>query len=223
MKKAIVLLSGGLDSATILYYAKTQGFDPYCLVFDYGQRHNKEIEQAKKIAKNAKCSFEVMKISLPWQGSALLNKKMPLPNRKLFKANDIPSTYVPARNIIFLSFAVSFSEAIGASAVFIGANAIDYSGYPDCRPDFFKAYEKVLAKGLKSGIQKKPIKIITPLIDKTKAQIIAMGLELKVPYHLTWSCYRGGARPCGKCESCSLRQKGFDTLGIVDPLLLNLN
>ncbi|OGX35312.1 MAG: hypothetical protein A3C36_00745 [Omnitrophica WOR_2 bacterium RIFCSPHIGHO2_02_FULL_52_10] len=125
---------------------------------------------------------------------------------------------MPARNIIFLSFAASFAEAIGARAVFIGANAIDYSGYPDCRPGFFKAYQTVLRRGLKSGVERKAIKIYTPLIRKTKAQIIQMGLKLNVPYRLTWSCYRGGARPCGTCDSCRLRQKGFEALHMKDPL-----
>ncbi len=141
---------------------------------------------------------------------------MRLPQREEINAQEIPSTYVPARNIIFLSFAVSFAEAIGAKAVFIGANAIDYSGYPDCRPEFFEAYQEVLAKGLKVGVEGKAIKIYTPLIHKTKAQIIKMGLKLKVPYHLTWSCYQGGKKPCGKCDSCLLRQKGFDVVGVED-------
>ena len=219
MNKAVVLLSGGLDSTTLLYEARAKGFAAHCLIFEYGQRHHKEIKQAQKIARYTKCPFYVMKISLPWQGSSLLNKKMALPHRKVFKSNEIPSTYVPARNIIFLSFAVSYAEAIGAKAVFIGANAIDYSGYPDCRPQFFKAYQKMIEKGLKTGIERKTIKIFMPLIHKTKAQIIKLGRKLKVPYHLTWSCYQGGRKPCGKCESCFLRQKGFDKLNLKDPSL----
>lgn len=217
MKKAIVLLSGGLDSATILYVAKKKGFTPYCLIFEYGQRHRKEINRAKRIAVYATCRYRIMKIALPWQGSSLLNKRMRLPQNGKVNKNKIPSTYVPARNIIFLSFAVSFAEAIGAKAVFIGANAIDYSGYPDCRPEFFAAYQKMLGKGLKTGVEGKTIKIITPLVHKSKAQIIKMGIQLKVPYHLTWSCYQGGRKPCGKCESCLLRQKGFLALNLVDP------
>ena len=219
MKKAVVLLSGGLDSATILYYAKKKGFTPYCLIFEYGQRHRKEITRAKRIALHARCRFQLMKIALPWRGSSLLDAKMRLPRRRRVNTKKIPSTYVPARNIIFLSFAVSFAEAIGAKAVFIGANAIDYSGYPDCRPKFFKAYQRMLEKGLKTGVEGKAIRVYTPLVHKTKAQIIKMGLKLKVPYHLTWSCYQGGRRPCGRCDSCLLREKGFDAVGMKDPIM----
>ena len=217
MKKAIVLLSGGLDSTTILYHAKAKGFTPYCLIFEYGQRHRKEINRAKKIAKEARCRYQLMKIALPWQGSSLVDKTICLPKRGDLDTKKIPSTYVPARNIIFLSFAASYAEAVGAKAVFIGANAIDYSGYPDCRPEFFKAYQRVLGQGLKTGVEGKHIQIYTPLIHKTKAQIIKMGLDLKAPYHLTWSCYEGGVRPCGRCDSCRLRQKGFKELNIKDP------
>jgi 7-cyano-7-deazaguanine synthase len=219
MNKAIVLLSGGLDSTTILYHAKKQGFKPYCLIFQYGQRHRKEIIRAKKIAQEAKCPYQVMNIALPWQGSSLLDKHMRLPKSGKVDSKEIPSTYVPARNIIFLSFAASFAEAIGAKAIFIGANAIDYSGYPDCRPDFFEAYRKMLAKGLKTSVEGEPIKIYTPLIHKTKAQIIKMGMKLNVPYHLTWSCYQGDRRPCGKCDSCVLRQKGFEESMVSDPTM----
>lgn len=217
MKKAVVLLSGGLDSATILYYAKSKGFTPYCLAFEYGQRHRKETVRAKKIAAHAHCHYQLMKIALPWQGSSLLDKSKRLPRRSEINTKKIPSTYVPVRNIIFLSFAASFAEVIGARAVFIGANAIDYSGYPDCRPEFFKAYQKMLVKGSKTGVEGKAIRVYTPLVHKTKAQIIKMGLKLKVPYHLTWSCYQGGRKPCGKCDSCLLRQKGFETIKIKDP------
>lgn len=219
MKKAIVLLSGGLDSATTLYYVKSKGYAPYCLIFQYGQRHDKEIRQAVRIAKHAKVPYQILKINLPWQGSALLDKRTKLPNRKVFKRNDIPVTYVPARNIIFLSFAVSFAEAIGAQAVFIGANAIDYSGYPDCRPQFFKAFSKVARQGLKTGVEGHAIKIVTPLVRLTKKEIVKLGLKLGVPYHLTWSCYAGGKSPCLHCESCMLRLKGFRELGLKDPLI----
>jgi len=220
MKKAIVLLSGGLDSATTLYLAKAKGFKCNCLIFDYGQRHDREIDSAKKIAKKAGCSWQIIKIKLPWKGSALLDKKINLPGGFANRAKEkIPFTYVPGRNIIFLSFALSFAESVGAKDIFIGAHAQDYSGYPDCRPEFYRAFSKVISTGTKAGVEKKPIKIETPLINKSKAQIIKLGLKLGVPFELTWSCYHGGARPCEKCDSCYFRIKGFKELGKTDPLL----
>jgi len=218
MSKAVVLLSGGLDSATILYYAKAKGFLPYCLIFDYGQRHRVELKKAVGIARQAGCSYRIVTIRLPWGGSALLDKRIGLPERKTIDPREIPVTYVPARNIIFLSFAASFAEAIGARAILIGANAIDYSGYPDCRPEFFRAFQQALDRGLRSGVRKKTIKIYVPLLRKTKAQIIRLGRKLKVPYERTWSCYKGGRRPCGVCDSCLLRRQGFQDAGVVDPL-----
>ncbi len=215
MSRAVILLSGGLDSTTLLFYARQQGYKAHALIFDYGQRHKKEIGRARKIARYARCPYEIVKISLPWQGSSLLDKKMDLPRGRSLKemaTAGIPSTYVPARNIIFLSFAVSFAEAIKARAVFIGANAIDYSGYPDCRPEFYDAYREVIRRGSKAGVEGKEIEILTPLIHKSKVEIIQLGLSLKVPYHLTWSCYQGGKKPCGRCDSCLLRKKGFETL-----------
>ena len=216
MSKAIVLFSGGLDSTTLLYYVKSQKYQPYCLIFDYGQRHHKEIEHAKRLARKLHCQFQVVKIALPWQGSSLLDKTMVLPQREQINPKEIPSTYVPARNIIFLSFAVSWAEALGANAVFIGANVIDYSGYPDCRPEFFNAFQRTLKKGLKSGVEGHDIKIYAPFLRKTKAQIIRLGKKLNVPYALTWSCYSGGRRPCGKCDSCLLRRRGFEEAGYTD-------
>ena len=217
MKKSIVLLSGGLDSTTTLFYAQSKGYRCSCLIFDYGQRHRKEIARARKIAKVAQCDHCVVKISLPWKGSALLNTKISLPKNRNLNTKEIPSTYVPARNIIFLSFAVSFAESAGAQKVFIGANAVDYSGYPDCRPEFYEAFHKVLKTGLKSGVEGHSVQIETPLIRKTKAEIIELGLTLNVPYHLTWSCYSGGKTPCGSCDSCVLRKKGFSEIGQRDP------
>ncbi len=216
MKHAIVLLSGGLDSATTLFYARRQGFKVHALIFDYNQRHRKEIARAVRIARSCGVDHEVVKIRLPWGGSALLDKRIALPQGGKIIPDKIPITYVPARNIIFLSFAASYAEVKKAEAIFIGANAIDYSGYPDCRPGFFRAYKKALDNGLKAGVEGKKIKICTPLIHKTKAEIVRMAAKLKVPFHLTWSCYRGGARPCGKCDSCILRKKGFEEAGIED-------
>ena len=216
MKKAVVLLSGGLDSAVTLYIAKGLGYSPICLIFDYAQRHRREIDAAKKIAQKSGSRFKVLKIDFAHEESALLDKKIRLPARQ---GKKIPVTYVPGRNLVFLSFALSLAEASGSSAVFIGAHAQDYSGYPDCRPEFFRALQKLAGVGTRAGVEHRPIKIITPLIDKKKSQIIKEGLRLGVPFQLTWSCYQGGKRPCGKCDSCYYRAKGFKELGIVDQLL----
>src|SRR3989338_3727480 len=222
MKKAGVLLSGGLDSATTLYYARGRGLRCFCLIFDSGQRHRKEILRAKAIAKRASCDWPVVKIALPWKGSALLDKDARIPQAANWQAgkreNLIPPTYVPARNIIFLSFALSYAEVMGASAIYIGANAIDYSGYPDCRPEFYQAFIKAAELGTKSGVEGKGMSILTPLIQKTKAQIIRLGVKLGVPYELTWSCYKGGKNPCAECDSCGFREKGFREAGLSDPL-----
>jgi 7-cyano-7-deazaguanine synthase len=148
-----------------------------------------------------------------------LDTSIPLPENREVIPREIPVTYVPARNIIFLSFAASFAEAVGARDIFIGANAVDYSGYPDCRPEFYAAYHEVLRQGLKAGVEGRGVRIHTPLIRKTKAQIIRLGIRLGVPYELTWSCYQGARRPCGKCDSCLLRAKGFVQAGVVDPAL----
>ena len=209
----MVLLSGGLDSATALYFAKAKGYICHCLIFDYGQLHKKEIIQAVNIAKASACAYKILKIDFPWKGSALLDRKIKVPE-KITKG--IPATYVPARNIIFLSFALSFAETIKAQAIFIGAHAQDYSGYPDCRPDFFKAFVKMAKAGTSCG---RRIRILVPLLNKNKAQIISIGQKLGVPFNLTWSCYRGARRICGKCDSCRWRAKGFKEAGLADPLI----
>jgi len=205
--KCVVLLSGGLDSSTTLFYAKNNGYDCHALMFDYGQRHKRELSSAVFIANAAKVPYKIIKISLPWKGSSLLDKNIRLPSKRSMKvmSKEIPSTYVPGRNTIFISFAVSYAEAIGADSIFIGANAIDFSGYPDCRPDYYKAFNKLI----KLGTKKKNIKIITPLINMLKSDIIRLGKRLGVPLEKTWSCYRGGAEPCGVCDSCRIREKGF--------------
>ena len=217
--KAIVLLSGGVDSATTLYYAKEKGYNIYCLGFDYGQRHKKEIIFGKRLAKFSGCEYKLLKINFPWKGSSLLDKNLKIPEAKRVR-RDIPSTYVPGRNIIFLSYAVSYAETIGAYEIFIGANQIDYSGYPDCRSSFLKSFCDAINKGTKNGSAGgKRIKIEAPLINKTKADIIRMAFKLKVPLEYTWSCYKGGVTPCGRCDSCIIRKEGFRKSGQKDPLI----
>lgn len=212
-KSAVVLLSGGLDSATVLYFAKAKGYTCHCLIFDYGQLHRKEINCAASLAKASGSAYRILKIDFPWKGSALLDRKIKVPD-KITKA--IPATYVPARNIIFLSFALSFAETLKAKAIFIGAHAQDYSGYPDCRGEFFKAFIKMAKAGTFGASE---IKILAPLLNKKKAQIIRLGQSLGVPFELTWSCYRGEKLPCGKCDSCYYRVKGFKEAGLADPLI----
>jgi len=220
MKKAVVLLSGGLDSATVLYWAKKKGFECLCLAFDYGQRHRREIKAAQKISRAAGCAFTVIKFCLPWKGSVLLDKKAGVPDYSgsgKKKGVSIPATYVPARNIIFLSFALSYAETVGASAIFIGAHIQDYSGYPDCRPEFYRAFVQAARLGTRAGVEKKGIVIKTPLVHKGKTEIIRLGMRLGVPFELTWSCYRGGRLPCGRCDSCHFRKEGFRKAGLYDP------
>ena len=209
-RQAVVLLSGGLDSATVLYLAKRRGYLCHCLIFDYGQLHKKEIASAIKIAKACAAAYKVLKIDFPWKGSALIDKKIKVPSKI---SRGVPVTYLPGRNIIFLSFALSFAETIKAQAIFIGAHVQDYSGYPDCRPEFLKAFSKMA----KSGTLGK-FNILAPLLHKNKSQIILLGKKLKVPFNLTWSCYRGQTQPCQKCDSCYYRAKGFKEAGVIDRL-----
>lgn len=207
MKKAVLLLSGGMDSAVTLFYARKKGYKVYCLIFDYGQRHRKEVSFAKALARIADSEYFVLNIKLPWKKSALLDRKIQVPKGRNLssRGKEIPLTYVPARNTIFISFALSFAEAIGAKAIFIGANARDFSGYPDCRPLYFSKFNELLKKATKA----KGIKIETPLLYKTKEEIVNIGRKLGVPFEFTWSCYKGGERPCGVCDACRLRAKGF--------------
>ncbi|MBN2120982.1 MAG: 7-cyano-7-deazaguanine synthase QueC [Candidatus Omnitrophica bacterium] len=215
--KAVVLLSGGIDSAVTLYLVLKYGFRAFVLIFDYRQRHKKEISYAVRNAKNLAVPFEVIRISLPWGGSALTDRSIQIPEKQARKA--IPVTYVPARNIIFLSFSVSFAEAIGAEKIFIGAHIQDYSGYPDCRPDFLTSFQNAANLGIKN----KGIEIVAPLLKKRKSEIIELGLSLGVDFRNTWSCYRGGRTPCGKCDSCRYRLQGFAQAKVKDPLLSREN
>jgi len=214
--KAVLLLSGGLDSTTTLFYALRKGYDCFCLIFDYSQRHRREIESAIKISKFAGCKYKILKVSLP-ESSALTSRKIKIPEGKE-KRKGIPATYVPARNTLFISYALSWAEGLGAERIFIGANAIDYSGYPDCRPKYYKMWNELIKRGTKSGVEGRKIRIETPLIKKTKKDIVKLAVKLNVPLRLTWSCYRGGKKPCGRCDSCVLRAKGFKEAGINDPL-----
>jgi len=219
-KKAIVLFSGGLDSTTCLAMATSQGFSCYTMSFAYGQKHDVEVERAKLIAAN----FNVVEhkiFTLPLDqisGSSLTDKTLPVKDYQ--GENGIPDTYVPARNTIFLSFALAWGEVIGANDIFLGANNIDYSGYPDCRPEYFQAFEKVAMLATKVGVeQAQRFQIHTPLLHLSKAQIIREGLRLDIDYSQTISCYRADklGRACGKCDSCTYRKKGFNDAGVVDP------
>ncbi len=212
-QKAIILFSSGLDSTTVLYYAMSKGYDCHCLIFDYGQKHNKEVENAKKFAKSLKLNYHVVKTSIPWDTSSLINKNKKIPEHKQIKEGFVPSTYVPGRNTIFLSYAISYAETIKAKKIFLGINAVDFSSYPDCTPQYLKSMQQVM-KALNNGIE-----ICAPIEKYSKAQIIKLGTKLKVPYEKTWSCYNGKNKPCGKCDSCKLRAKGFKEAGIDDPAL----
>jgi 7-cyano-7-deazaguanine synthase len=226
MKKAIVLLSGGLDSATSAAVAVSEGYEVCALSFDYGQRHKKELECASKVARflDAKEHIIINFDLRAWGGSALTDDIDVPRSRDLEEMSlDIPVTYVPARNIIFLSFALSYAEAVGAYDIFIGVNQLDYSGYPDCRDEFIRSFEQTANLGTKAGVEGNAFHIHTPLIDKTKAEIIKLGLSLGVDYGLTWSCYVGEDVACGECDSCKLRLEGFRQAGAKDPIAYRIS
>jgi len=224
-KRAVVLLSGGLDSATTLAIARAEGFECYALTFRYGQRHRKEIEAAKKIAKSLGATeHRIIDIDLAGIGSSALTDstiEVPKDRPELGNLAQIPSTYVPARNTIFLSYALCWAEVLGAFDIFIGVNATDYSGYPDCRADFIAAFEETANLATAAAVQHKGrYRIHTPIMDMTKAQIILTGTKLGVDFSLTHSCYDPDERErsCGRCDSCRLRLKGFAEAGLKDPI-----
>jgi 7-cyano-7-deazaguanine synthase len=222
--KAVILLSGGLDSATVLAIARSEGYETYALSFSYGQRHAWELEAARRVAAAlGAAEHRVASIDLRVFGGSALTDQIEVPKGRATEemAQGIPVTYVPARNTIFLSFALAWAEVLGSNDVFIGVNALDYSGYPDCRPEFIEAFEKMANLATKAGVEgRQKLKIHTPLIAMTKAQIIRRGMELGVDYGLTSSCYdpSPAGEPCRQCDSCLLRQKGFHECGIEDPL-----
>ncbi|HPN72606.1 MAG TPA: 7-cyano-7-deazaguanine synthase QueC [Candidatus Omnitrophota bacterium] len=216
MKKAIVLLSGGMDSAVTLYEARREN-ECFALTFSYGQKAAREVRSARKVAEAAGVPCTVLEISLPWKGSALLDGNVGIPEYSQNQTGKIPGTYVPARNILFLSYAVSYAEAVGASSVYIGAHQLDFSNYPDCREVFFDSYREMVRKGTRAGSEGRPVEIVTPIINMTKKQIVEEGVKLGVPFEHTWSCYSPGDMPCGKCESCMFRARAFEEAGMADP------
>ena len=220
IKKAVILVSGGLDSATTLALAREQGYDCYALTVDYGQRHHAELAAAARVVKSLGAKeHRTLEIDLrSWGGSALTDDSIALP-ASAAPTQAIPVTYVPARNTILLSFALGWAEVLKADTIFVGVNAVDYSGYPDCRPEFMAAFQALARLATKAGVEGAPLTISAPLIAMTKAEIIRAGVKLGVDYALTVSCYQADAhgRACGICDSCRLRREGFAAAGIDDP------
>lgn len=219
-KKAVVLVSGGLDSATVLAMAKAEGYACYALGFDYGQRHRAELRAAERVCENlGAADHKVISLDLTaFGGSALTDLAIDVPDH-VDGAEGIPVTYVPARNTVFLSIALGWAEVLDAADLFIGVNAVDYSGYPDCRPDYIAAFEHMANLATRAGVEGRRLQIRTPLIDLSKAEIIQRGIALGVDYSLTVSCYQADSegRACGSCDSCYLRRQGFTAAGVPDP------
>ncbi len=217
MNKAVVLLSGGLDSATVTAIAMAEGYQVIALSFRYGQRHHKELEAAKKIAQalNVK-EHLIIDVNLSqWGGSSLTDESMTIPQDGV-QPNVIPSTYVPGRNTVFIAIALSLAEAKNAQAIYLGINAVDYSGYPDCRPEYLQAYQQLANLSSKAGIEGNAPKLVAPLVHDSKVDIVRRALELNVPIADTWSCYQGGETPCGLCDSCRLRDQALIEVGRTD-------
>ena len=218
--KAVLLLSGGLDSYTAGAIAKAAGYELYALTIRYGQVHAREIDAARHVAKALGVAQQLeLEVPLSKIGGSALVGEGEIPKDRLIDAAGIPSTYVPARNTVFLSLAMAWAEVVGASAIVIGVNALDYSGYPDCRPEYLAAFERLAALATKTGVEGQPLRILAPLLQLSKGEIIRRGLALGVNYGLTLSCYepRPDGRPCGRCDSCQLRAKGFVEAGATDP------
>ncbi|MCL1904545.1 MAG: 7-cyano-7-deazaguanine synthase QueC [Methanomassiliicoccaceae archaeon] len=216
MSKAVVLLSGGLDSTVTLAHCIDDGNEAIALSFRYGQRHTKELDSAKAIVDHYGIKHIITDIDLSSFRSSLIGNKGEIKKDRKNIGDDIPDTYVPARNMIMLSVAAGLCESLGAESIYIGANSVDYSGYPDCRKEFFDSFETMMAKGTKAGVEGHMIKIAAPILNLTKAEIVKLGKRLNAPLHLTWSCYSGGERACGRCDSCILRLKGFADAGYKD-------
>ena len=223
-EKAVVLVSGGLDSATVLAIAIEQGFECYCLAFDYGQRHRSELDASLRVSKaQGATEHKVVELDLrAIGGSALTDQTIAVPDCQSSTESsdsDIPVTYVPARNTVFLSIALGWAEVLGVSDIFIGVNAVDYSGYPDCRPEYIAAFEKMANLATRASVEGRHFRIHTPLISLTKEAIITRGLELGVDYRLTVSCYQASPEglACGRCDSCAIRKRGFEAAGVADP------
>lgn len=217
-KKAIVLFSGGLDSTTCLYWARKQGYTCQTLTVSYGQRHVREVRAAKEIADRLGVVQHQVTLNLPWlKSSSLVDRQKTIPNQPLEEITNgqIPSTYVPGRNLMFLSVAASLADAVGADAIVAGPNAIDFSGYPDCTPQFFTVAGQAINLGTVRGV-KQGIEVLAPLMNLTKTDIVKLGVQLGVPFELTWSCYNGADKPCGYCDSCKLRAHGFAQAGVKD-------
>ena len=222
MAEAIVLLSGGLDSSTVLALAKERGYDVVALTFDYGQKHKRELNSSRKMARHFKAKEHII---VPLNlgellRSSLTRESMSIPENRTEEeiSSGVPSTYVPSRNIIFLSIAASIAESRGAEAIFIATNSVDFSGYPDCTAEFMSAFQRTLDIGTKAGIDGRGVRIEAPILSKSKGDIVREAIRLKVPLEETWSCYKGGVKACGKCDSCLLRLRGFSEAGIRDPL-----
>jgi 7-cyano-7-deazaguanine synthase len=222
MPEAIVLLSGGLDSSTVLALAKERGYDVVALTFDYGQKHKRELNSSKKMAHYFKAKEHIIiPLSLgKLLRSSLTRESMSIPENRTEEeiSSGVPDTYVPSRNIIFLSIAASIAESRGAEAIFIATNSVDFSGYPDCTAEFMSAFQSTLDIGTKAGREGRGIRVEAPILMKSKGDIVREAVRLKVPMEDTWSCYKGGVIACGKCDSCLLRLRGFSEAGIRDPL-----